>query len=165
MNYNIIISGHFSINGNFIGTNHRKEEIHIGKDQMDSLNLMSVEDIKFPLFAFAKMQIYDRLTGKPGDQNRKVVINSNGIIEKFERLTAYAIYKDFDSFINVFTYPINLNLTIIENRKSIVENAGLTGKIVIPKDLELDEIKDNYLEAEKAFREYFEYKIFSNKYT
>lgn len=163
MNYNIIITGKFSKNGNFIGINHKKEEIHIYKAQMNTLNLNSIADIKFPLFAFGSIQKFDRLTGKTGDENRKLVINNLGVKETFERLTAAAVYNDFDSFINAFTHPIVLSLVTIEHLKSFTKNDGITSKILLSIDSELDIIKKNHLEAEKAFREYFEYKISMEK--
>jgi|GEM_PF-4651879 len=159
MNYNIIISGHFSKSGNFVGINHKKEKIHIPKSQMNFLNLKSIEDIKFPLFAFGNIKTFDRLTGKSGDQNREVIINRNGVKETFERFTAHLVYKDFDSFIKVFTYPISLNLTLIEKLESIARNDELNKKIDPSINSYLEENRKNYLEAEKAFKEFFDYKI------
>lgn len=159
MNYNIIVSGHFSKNGNFIGVNHKKEKIHIYKNQMDSLNLRLIEDIKFPIFAFGNVKIFDRLTGEFGDENREIITHNHEVKETFNRLTASVVHKDFDSFINAFAEPIILNLDIIEHRRSIIENAGLTDKIKSSTSSELNTIKENYLEAEKVFKEYFECKI------
>jgi hypothetical protein len=156
----IIVEGHFSKNGNFIGINHRNEAIYVAKYQIDSLNLNSNGDIKFPLFALGKIEVYPRLTGTLGSHKREIIINKDGVNETFERLTAYAVYADFDSLIEIFTWPISLNLSLIKGRERIAESAGLPNLITPATNAtSLDIIKNSYIEAEEVFREYFEYKI------
>lgn len=135
----IIVKGHFSINGNFIGISFNADKIHIYKEQMDLLNLNSINDISFPLFVIGKIKVFDLLDGNPGDPIRKHIINDDGINQTFERLTAMAVFTSFDSLINVYASEIALNERIIEQP--------------------LDEIKKNHLEAENAFKEFFKYKI------
>jgi hypothetical protein len=160
MQYFIIVNGHFSKNGNFIGIDYKNEEVHIYKEQMDLHNLKSIKNITFPLFIIAKIKTFNKLTGEFGEENREPIMNKDGSIQTFDRLTALSVFLNFDSIINVFIPDIILNKLIIEHRTSIFKSAGMLN-LITPKtnSSEIETIKNGYIEAEKVFREYFEYKI------
>lgn len=159
----IIVGGHFSRNGNFIGITSNNEKIHIYEIQMSLLNLKSIHDVTLPLFALGTIKTFPELTGESGDTERKPIIKENGENKTFERLTAKVVYSSFDSLINaVYASEIALNETLIENLRIVAEDAG------VPLDSDyinpyLDIIKENNIEAENAFKEFFQYKISTNK--
>lgn len=138
--HQIIISGHFSKNGNFIGISSNDDVIHIYKVQMDLLNLKSKGDITFPIFVTSVVKSFDKLSGEPGDTERKQIFNSDGAIQRFDRLTAVAIFKDFDSLVDAYAVESALNF-----------------------DYNLEVVKEYTIEAQNAFKEYFEYRISINK--
>ncbi|WKL50436.1 hypothetical protein Q1W71_11840 [Flavobacterium pectinovorum] len=160
----IIVNGHFSKNGNFIGIDYKNEEVHIYKEQMDLHNLKSIENIIFPLFVIAKIKTFDRYIGEFGEEKREPIINKAGSKQTFDRLTALSVYLNFDSYINIFTTEIILNKIIIEHRNSIAKSAGMPN-LSNPKInfSEIEAIKNGYIEVEKVFKEYFEYKITVNE--
>jgi len=159
----IIIDGHFSKNGNFIGITSNNEKIHIYEIQMNLLNLKSIDDVKFPLFALGTIKVFDELTGESGDTERKPIINENGVNKTFERLTANVVYSSFDSLINtIYASKIALNEALIENLRSVAKDAEvpLDNDYINPY---LDIIRENNIEAENAFKEFFKYKISTTK--
>ena len=130
----IIIEGHFSRNGNFIGTNTEEQEIHIYRAQMEFLKLKNIDDIKFPLFAVGTIKTFDRLTGELGDSERKKILKSDGENETFERLTALAVFQNFEDIVDAHLVNAELNL----DEKEIVA--------------------EEYRKTEDIFKKYFEYK-------
>lgn len=164
MHYMIIVNGHFSKNGNFIGIDYKNEEVHIYKEQMDLHNLKSIKNIIFPLFVIAKIKTFERYTGEFGEKEREPIMNKTGSIQTFDRLTALSIYLNFDSYLNIFTTEIILNKIIIEHRNSIAKSAGMSN-FITPKtnSSEIENIKNGYIEVGKVFKEYFEYKIAVNE--
>lgn len=106
--YHIIIKGHFSHNGNFIGEDHEGLKIHVYKKIMDRNRLKSVDDISFPLYAIGTIKVFAKLTGKPGDADREI-LESEGKKETFERLTAFSIFKNFEELIDAYAISIRLN--------------------------------------------------------
>lgn len=161
----IITDGHFSKNGNFIGITSKAENIHIYKKVMDLLNLKSITDISFPLFAFGEIEVFDKLTGEPGNANREKIYDVNGITKKFERLTAMGVFASFVSFIDAYTSPIIISEAIIAYLKSKSESLGdiILEELELEINSEMDKVKEKKIEAVNAFKEYLEYKISSQK--
>ena len=139
ISHHIIVSGHFSKNGNFIGKDANGESIHIYKKQMDLKNLKSNEDVVFPLFAIGVVKVFTRLKGELGDSEREIAIKDDGSNETFERLTAMAVFKKFENLIDVYATGIVLN-----------------------SDFNLDTVNENNIKANNAFKVYFEYRILIN---
>ncbi len=137
--YHVIVSGHFSRNDNFIGIDYKGEVIHIYKIQMELLNLKSINDITFPLFAIGVVKRFDRLEGEVGDINRKLITDKNGDNEKFNRLTARAVFKNLETLIDAYANESALNL-----------------------DFNPDVVAQNAMEAHNAFQEYYNFRIFSH---
>lgn len=137
--HHVIVSGHFSRNDNFIGIDFNGETIHIYKIQMELLNLKSINDITFPLFAIGIVKSFNKLTGEVGEINREIITDINGEDERFDRLTARAVFKKFETLIDAYANESALNLDF--NSKVVAENAT---------------------QAQSAFKEYYNYKIFTH---
>lgn len=138
--HHIIISGHFSKNGNFIGIDSNDKSVHIYKVQMDLLNLKSDEEIIYPLFVVAVVKSFDVLSGEPGDSERKQIFNRDGSNQIFDRLTAMAVFKNFESLVYAYAKESALNI-----------------------DFNSEVVEENTIKAQNAFKEYFEYRIYINK--
>ena len=139
--HHIIIEGHFSQNGNFIGIDSDGLNIHVYKVQMDLLGEKSIAGIKFPLFAIGVYKIFEKLTGEVGDSNREKVLKEDGTIDTFERLTAMAIFKNFEDLIKAYSDEGALNMNF---NQSVVD--------------------ENTIKAENAFKKYFNYKLYNSSF-
>ena len=153
----VIVSGHFSRNGNFIGIDSNNQHIHCYKVQMDLINLHKHEDINFPLFAFAKIKVFNVLSGEPGDADRQPVIK-NGVNETFERLTAMRVMISYDVLIDVYQSEISFCHDVMEDLKAQALALGVTDTVDLDFRSELAEIERNKIEIENASKEYSIYK-------
>jgi hypothetical protein len=125
--HHIIINGHFSERGNFIGITHENELIHVYKEQMDLVNIKFNHEISFPLFSIAAIKSFDKLSGKSGELNRKLILKTDGTTQRFQRLTARAIFKDFQSLIRAYANEsalnMNFNNELVAQHRQSAENA------------------------------------------
>lgn len=153
----IIVSGHFSGNGNFIGIDSNNQKIHCYKAQMDLINLRTNQDIKFPLFALATNKVFNVLTGEPGDAIREPIIK-DGVNETFERLTATRVMKSHDDLIDVYESQISLCQDVIEDLKAQTLAAGISNFDDLDFESELAQIRQNKAEIENVLKEYSLYR-------
>ena len=144
ISHHIIVDGHFSINGNFIGLDSNKRSIHVYKIQMKLIDLSSYENIQFPLFALGTIENFDKQNYKPIDLNTKGIVNDDDTDVTFERLVSKAIFKNFEALIDAYAGEIELNERISQSLSQRFDNS-------IAK-----EAKQN---AEDAFNEYLQYRI------
>jgi hypothetical protein len=136
LTHHIIVTGHFSKNGNFIGVDHNGKTIHIYEIQMEILNLKAIKDITFPLFAIGTVKTFNELSGNFGEENRKKIINAIGETKKFDRLTSKAIFKNFENLIDAYAQESALNV-----------------------DFNTEYVEENKVNAENAFKKYYDYRI------